>query len=160
MESDKTIKKQTLCLIHDHPMVLLGMKKRGFGAGRWNGFGGKVEKGESVEDAVLRELKEEARVSVENIQRMGIIHFEFHNKTEEVLEVYIFKGFNIIGNPLETEEMKPKWFHKKEIPFDKMWPDDEYWIPLFLRDQKFKGRFLFGDNDSILEMEINKVKDF
>lgn len=160
MESDKTIKQQTLCLVYDHPRILLGMKKRGFGAGRWNGFGGKVEEGEDIESAVLRELQEEAKVSVKKIEKLGIMHFEFYNKTEEILEVHVFKGYDMVGNPAETEEMKPKWFHEKDIPLNEMWPDDQYWIPLFLRDQKFKGRFLFGDNDSILEMEINKVKDF
>lgn len=40
----------TLCIIHEHPRVLLGYKKKGFGAGLWNGFGGKVEAGESMGD--------------------------------------------------------------------------------------------------------------
>ena len=53
------IKKLTLCIIHQHPRVLLGMKKRGFGMGRWNGFGGKVEAGETIEDATRREVGEE-----------------------------------------------------------------------------------------------------
>ena len=39
--------------------MLLGMKKRGFGTGKWNGFGGKVEVGETVADAAQRELEEE-----------------------------------------------------------------------------------------------------
>ena len=43
-------------------LILLGMKKRGFGTGKWNGFGGKVEAGESNEQAALRELKEESSI--------------------------------------------------------------------------------------------------
>jgi hypothetical protein len=42
--------------------VLLGLKKRGFGAGKWNGFGGKVEQGESIRTAAIREMKEEAGI--------------------------------------------------------------------------------------------------
>ena len=50
----------TLCIIHQHSKILLGMKKRGHGVGKWNGFGGKVEKGETIEEAARRETKEEA----------------------------------------------------------------------------------------------------
>lgn len=153
-------KKLTLCLVHDHPHVLLGMKKRGFGEGRWNGFGGKVEDMETIEEAALRELKEEAGVSVERLEKHGVMDFEFHDKRGEILEVHIFKGVNIIGEPKETEEMMPKWFHIDEIPYNDMWPDDEYWVPLFLKDQKFTGRFLFGDGDIVLEKEINTIKEF
>ena len=47
-------KIQTLCLIYQHPKLLLGMKKRGFGAGRWNGFGGKLHENESIEEATKK----------------------------------------------------------------------------------------------------------
>eukprot|EP00056_Hartaetosiga_gracilis_P017259 m.6783 g.6783 ORF g.6783 m.6783 type:complete len:151 (-) comp5533_c0_seq1:454-906(-) len=42
----------------DRKRILLGMKKRGFGKGKFNGFGGKLEKGETVEEAAVRELQE------------------------------------------------------------------------------------------------------
>lgn len=143
----------TLCIIHQHPKVLLGMKKKGFGAGRWNGFGGKVEEGETIEDAVRRELLEEAGIEAENIEKHGIIDFEFEGNSE-ILEVHIFKVNDFSGEPIESEEMKPQWFFVDEIPFKEMWPDDIYWIPLFLKGKKFKGKFKFGKGDSILEKEI------
>ena len=70
-------KIQTLCVIHQHPKILLGMKKRGFGAGRWNGFGGKVKDGEEIEDALIREIWEEAGIVVSKIEHFGILNFEF-----------------------------------------------------------------------------------
>ena len=54
--SDKTKKLTTLIIIHDHPRLLLGMKKRGLGVGRWNGFGGKVHEGETIKEAAHPEL--------------------------------------------------------------------------------------------------------
>jgi len=60
----------TLCIIHQHPKILLGMKKRGHGEGKWNGFGGKVEEGETIEEATRRETKEESGVEVEEINIM------------------------------------------------------------------------------------------
>jgi len=155
---NKTIKPLTLCLIQENSKILLGMKKRGFGVGRWNGFGGKLSVGETIEDAAKRELNEEIGVTVENFEKVGIIDFEFKNNPE-VLQVHIFKINNYLGVPTESEEMKPQWFNVSEIPFKEMWPDDIYWLPLFLSGKKFKGKFLFENSDTILEQELLEVEE-
>jgi len=154
---NKKRKILTLCIIHNHPRVLLGMKKRGFGKGRWNGFGGKVEKGEEIIEATLRETKEEAGIRPHDIERVGILDFAFEGNEEEILEVHIFKGSTFDGEPTESEEMKPQWFYIDEIPFSEMWTDDCYWFPLFLKNKKFKGHFLFGEGDRVLEYELKEV---
>ena len=148
----------TLCIIHQHPKVLLGMKKRGFGVGRWNGFGGKVAPGETIEDAAKREMFEEAGIKLKNLDKVAIIQFEFKGNPE-ILETHIFKSNDFDGVPTESEEMKPKWFFIDEIPFKEMWPDDIHWIPLFLKGKKFKGKFLFGEADAVLEKELIEVKE-
>ncbi len=148
----------TLCIVHNHSQILLGMKKRGFGMGRWNGFGGKVEKGETIEEAAVREIKEEAGIEIEQkLEKIGILNFEFQGNPE-ILEVHIFRGEKFNGQPIESEEMKPQWFHIDEIPYSEMWPDDIHWIPLFLERKKFKGKFLFGENDVILKQKL-KILD-
>lgn len=146
----------TLCIIHRHPMVLLGMKKRGLGMGKWNGFGGKVQEGETIKEAALREIREEAGIVAKGIERRGIIDFEFKGNPE-ILEVHIFKSDKFSGEPAESEEMKPQWFRVSEIPFANMWPDDRHWLPLFLQNKKFQGKFLFDDHDNILEMKLEEV---
>ena len=78
--ADKKRKILTLCVVHEHPRVLLGMKKRGFGEGRWNGFGGKVQEGETIEGAAKRELLEEAGVSLGSIERVGRLDFELRQR--------------------------------------------------------------------------------
>lgn len=147
----------TLCLVYDHPKILLGMKKRGFGEGRWNGFGGKVEEGERIHEAAKRELKEEADIEVENPKQVGILEFSWAGKSD-ILEVNIFRADYFTGEPKESEEMRPQWFHVDKIPFDDMWPDDKHWMPLFLADKKFTGSFLFGDSDKILKHNIAEVE--
>lgn len=148
----------TLCIIHRHPRILLGMKKRGFGVGKWNGFGGKVSDGETVEDAAKRETQEEAGIKVKNLDRVGIIDFEFKGNPE-ISQVHIFKSNGFSGRPIESEEMKPRWFRIDEIPFREMWPDEMYWIPLLLSGKKFKGKFLFGKSDVILEKNLIEVRE-
>ncbi len=149
----------TLVLVREKGRVLLGMKKRGFGAGRWNGFGGKVTEGETIENAALREIKEEAGIEVQDLEKRGIIEFEFQGDPQ-ILEVHIFSSQSFSGTPTESEEMKPAWFDIEKIPFEEMWPDDIYWFPLFLDNKKFKGKFLFGPGDSILKHELKEIVDF
>lgn len=149
-------KTLTLCIIQESNRILLGLKKRGFGVGRWNGFGGKVNSDETIEVAALRELEEEAGIKALDLEEYGVIDFEFKGK-QDILEVHIFKVSRFIGEITESEEMRPKWFEFKEIPYNEMWSDDIYWLPLFLEGQKFRGRFLFDENDQVLEKELEKI---
>jgi 8-oxo-dGTP diphosphatase/2-hydroxy-dATP diphosphatase len=147
----------TLCIVHQHPRVLLGMKKRGFGEGRWNGFGGKVAAGETIEEAARREMHEEAGVEVGDLEKMGILEFEFQGNPE-ILEVHVFRAQDFTGEPTESEEIRPQWYRVDEIPFDSMWPDDKFWIPMFLDGKKFKGRFLFGPEDVVVEYNLAEAE--
>ena len=73
------MKLVTLCLLVKDDKVLLAMKKRGFGMGKWNGVGGKVEDGETIEMAAARETGEEIGVAVETagMKNIGNITFFF-----------------------------------------------------------------------------------
>ncbi|MBI5817193.1 MAG: 8-oxo-dGTP diphosphatase [Candidatus Yonathbacteria bacterium] len=154
----------TLCIIHQYPRVLLGMKKRGFGEDRWNGFGGKVEAEETIEEAAKREVGEEVGIKPTEMIKKGIINFEFENDPK-ILEVHIFDVTKWSGEPKESEEMRPRWFDIEEIPFDQMWPDDEHWIPLFLKGSKFHGNFLFDKpsdqhyTSKIIKKDLSEVEE-
>src|SRR3989344_1651406 len=158
LENNITMKQiLTLCIIHDGDRVLLGMKKRGFGAGRWNGFGGKLGQGESVESAALRELQEECGISANGLDKRGTITFHSQEEPDVLQEVHIFSSEKFEGEPLETEEMRPQWFDKNNIPYDTMWPDDRYWMPLLLAGKNFEGEFNFKDNNTILNYSIKEI---
>ena len=147
----------TLCILIRDGKISLGMKKRGFAVGKWNGYGGKLHQGETIKGAALRELQEESGIVTDRIEKVGIIDFETEGNSE-IYEVHVFKLENFTGEPVETEEMRPQWFDYDKIPFDNMWPDDKYWFPLLLSGKKFRGKFLFGKNDTILNQELVEVK--
>ncbi|KAG9279963.1 oxidized purine nucleoside triphosphate hydrolase [Astyanax mexicanus] len=153
-----TRKLLTLVLVVQPERVLLGMKKRGFGAGKWNGFGGKVQTGESIEQAARRELLEESGLTVDTLHKIGNITFEFVGDTE-LMDVHIFRADSYNGEPTESEEMKPQWFDIDKIPFSQMWADDVLWFPLMLQRKKFLGYFKFQGHDVILEHKLDEVQE-
>jgi 8-oxo-dGTP pyrophosphatase MutT (NUDIX family) len=132
----------TLCMVMDEERVLLGMKKRGFGAGRFNGFGGKVEVGESIVEAAIRELGEEVGLVPVTLVQAGVLTFTFADR-EDVLEVHVFRVSEYTGESQESDEMRPEWFLKHQIPFASMWADDELWFPYLLDGRTFEGSFHF-----------------
>ncbi len=157
------MKQATLCFLRDEEKILLGMKKRGFGEGKWNGFGGKPEEGETLEEAAVRELKEEAGIdtSIESLEKFGKLDFKFPHEDGWDMIVHIFLVNEWNGEARETEEMKPEWYHIDEIPYDKMWSDDIHWLPLFLENKKFEGKFVFDkDNESIADMDLRELNNY
>jgi 8-oxo-dGTP diphosphatase/2-hydroxy-dATP diphosphatase len=146
--------------------ILLGLKKRGFGQGKWNGFGGKLEPGESVLEGALREMKEESGLSLKNASYAGHVYFEFEEK-EELMSVHVLKAFtkdnDDVLNAIETEEMRPNWFNFSDaelpLPWKEMWIDDQYWLPYVLKGKVFQAHFLFRGHDQIVSHEIREVDD-
>ncbi len=140
--------------------ICLAMKKRGFGEGRWNGAGGKVEEGkETIERAVIRETEEEIGVLVKEIKKVAELSFYFPHNSSFNQKVFVYFSTNWLGEPKETEEMSPKWFNVQDIPYEKMWPDDPFWLPKVLEGKLLRAYFKFGENDIVKEKEVNIVKN-
>lgn len=144
----------TLVLVHENGKVLLGMKKDGFGGGWWNGFGGKVEPGETVEAAARRELMEEVGIDVEKLEKAGMLYFDIEGD-DKLHEGHIFRASGVIGEPVETSEMvTPRWFDESEIPYDKMWKGDDAWMPLFFKGVPFEGILTFNAKHELLSAAV------
>jgi 8-oxo-dGTP pyrophosphatase MutT (NUDIX family) len=139
-------KVTTLAIIEDGDRVLLAMKKRGFGEGWWNGYGGKVQEDETIPEAMIRELEEESGLRAEEFSQRGVLNFFFVGSNLESdleVEMHIFEVTKYSGELIETDEMLPQWFSKKEIPYKKMWPADGKWMPIFFSGKKVTGSASF-----------------
>lgn len=162
------MRQASLCLLirenGNDKEILLAMKKRGFGKGRWNGVGGKpdLEAGETVLDSALRETQEEIGVKIKNPERVAIMDFYFPEQPKEKewdqqVHLYLIKEWE--GEPTETKEMLPRWFKVEEIPFDEMWDDDKHWLPHVLEGKKLKAEFHFDKDDKIIKKIIDLVEE-
>jgi ADP-ribose pyrophosphatase YjhB (NUDIX family) len=150
----------TLCfLLRGGPPreVLLGLKKTGLGAGKYGGFGGKVEPGEKVAAAAARELAEECGLEVDqrDLRYAGRLTFVFPFKPDWGQRVHVFLATKWEGEPQESTEMAPAWFGVDEIPYARMWQDGAHWLPRILAGERLRGRFVFAaDNETVAEVEL------
>lgn len=157
------MRQSTVCFLIRHTpeqQVCLGYKKAGFGAGKYAGIGGKVEAGETPQEAALREVEEEIRVIIppDGIQEMGTVTFVFPSRLEWSQEVSIFVATEWQGEPLEGDEMQPFWFRPTEIPYQAMWQDAAYWIPPILAGTRIQARFSFqDDNETVEEIVLQPI---
>lgn len=137
--------------------LLLGMKKRGFGQGKWNGFGGKLEEGETIHQCAIREMIEESGVTCNDVVRVGYLVFKLLD-VHKMMRVHVFESTQFSGEPTESDEMRPQWYDEDSLPFQKMWPDDAHWMPYFLSGKSFIGRFVYEDEDTIEDFDIRENK--
>lgn len=145
--------RATLLFISKGGKVLLIRKKRGFGKGKINGPGGKLDPGETELDCAIRETEEELHIRARNVRKRGELWFQFVDGLAMHVAVFVSSEFE--GEATETEEAAPLWFPVEEIPFDEMWADDRHWLHRMLVGQEnFWGRFAFAD-DTMLTHEVD-----
>ncbi len=140
--------RATLCFVVRGGRVLLIRKKRGLGAGKINGPGGRLEDGESPLECAIRETEEELRVSPFALCPAGRLQFQFVDGYG--IDVSVFRAAGCVGEPRETDEAVPLWTPTDAIPYDEMWEDDRIWLPRMLAGEPFHGRFVF-EEDRILD---------
>lgn len=139
--------------------VLLGFKKRGFGVGLWNGYGGKVNPGESVYEAAVREVGEESGLKDLELEKGAVIRYFVDNDPTIEDEMHVYRIINHSGLALETEEMRPGWFPITGLPYDSMWKDGPHWWADFFRGQNLTGQFYYDtyEGGKLLRYNIEKA---
>lgn len=135
--------------------ILLGEKKTGLGRGRVVGPGGKVEPGESLRQAAVRELFEETALVAEEAALIPIATLSYPFPTRPHLSqrshAFLVREFD--GEPAHSDELAPQWWPKTQIPFARMWPDAQLWLPSALAGGFIRAKVTIGDDDGVLGVE-------
>jgi len=145
------VETATLLFVIRDGHILLIHKKRGLGAGKINGPGGRLEPGESPMEGAIREVREELLTTPEQVRFCGELFFQFTDG--HALHGHVFRADDCSPPPRETEEAEPLWVPLDAIPYDLMWADDRLWLPLLVEEQPFLGRFVF-DGDTMLSHQV------
>ncbi len=146
----------TLMFVVKNGRILLIEKKRGLGAGKINGPGGKIDPGETPLQAVMRESLEELHITPLAPRKLGELWFAMSDHPDILCHVY--RADDHHGIPTETDEAAPVWTALDAIPYHRMWEDDRHWLPLLLGDQSFLGRFVFQE-ESMTWMNLTTACD-
>ena len=147
-------------LLDDEGRVLLGRKRRGMGVGKWNGFGGKIEPGETMRQCAVRELREESGITVrpEDLDLAADLYFDLPSdgRWSHGGMVYFVRKWQ--GVPHLSEEMEPRWFSLDQLPYEEMWEADRIWLPQLLAGKQLRGTNLFApDGDHVIQSIFQEV---
>jgi 8-oxo-dGTP diphosphatase len=153
------MREATLC----HPLcedeMLFIRKQRGPGAGNLVAPGGKLEDGESPRECAVRETREEVGLAVRALEKRGELRFVFGDEPFMFVHVFLTQSFE--GEPRESDEAVPRWIDTDDLPYEEMWDDDRYWLPLLLDGERFRGEFYFdSDGEEVLKYELETGVEF
>ena len=147
--------RATLLYVICEGRVLLIRKKRGLGAGKINGPGGRVEGNESVVECAVRETEEEVGIRARGVRERGQMRFQFVDGFSMQVEIVTADDYE--GTLCETDEAVPLWYSINEIPYGQMWATDRYWLPEIVAGKCLMGRALFN-GDQPLDWGIQTVE--
>jgi 8-oxo-dGTP diphosphatase len=142
------MKLATLCYVKHNGQTLMihrVKKSNDIHAGKWNGLGGKLEPGESPEQCVIREVREEAGLELRNPRYHGLLMFADF-KTEDWY-VWVFTATEFNGGLIESPEGHLKWIPDEEITSLPLWPSDFIFLPWLEGGKIFSARFQYHDEE-------------
>ena len=156
-------KLTTLCYIEkDEKYLMLHrvLKKNDINKDKWIGVGGHFEKGESPEDCLLREVKEETGLTLTSYRFRGLITFTFSSQGRETdteyMCLYTANGYE--GELISCSEGNLEWVNKKDIFSLKLWEGDKIFFRLLQEGRQFFSLKLVYQDDELREAVLDGEK--
>jgi 8-oxo-dGTP diphosphatase len=137
----------TLCYLHqdNHTLMLHRVKKQNdMHAGKWNGLGGKFEPGETPEECVIREVREESGLTISNPKLAGLLMFP--NFKGDDWYVFVFTAHEFMGALIDSNEGHLQWIPDVEVESLPLWESDHIFLPWIREGKFFSAKFVYeGD---------------
>ena len=149
----------TLCYIEKDKSYLMlhrVSKKHDVNKDKWIGVGGHFEQGESPEDCLLREVKEETGLTLKSYRFRGILTFNFNDNESEYICLYTAEEFE--GELRDCDEGTLEWVPKSEIHNLNLWEGDKIFFDLLNQDVPFFSLKLQYQGDVLIGYELNGTK--
>ena len=146
MEMDYTV----LCYLkkdNQYLFMLRNKEKNDLNEGKWIGIGGHIEPGETKEEALIREVKEETGFTIKSFSYRGEILF-INNDYQEIM--YVFTSDDFTGEMIECDEGELSWINKDKILDLNLWEGDRYFLkPLLNSDKMIKMEMRYKDKQLV-----------
>lgn len=127
-------------------------KKNDINAGKWIGVGGKMEEGESPDECVRREIREETGLSVETLSLRGLVSFVYDNA--DTVHVFLYTAQSVQGEPVECDEGELAWVDKDQLDQLEMWDGDRIFLERMKRPGFFQMKMEY-DGDRLVKVTEN-----
>lgn len=147
----------TVCYIEKDEKYLMlhrTKKENDISKNKWIGIGGKFEEGESPEECVIREVKEETGLSLKKYDLRGVITFTFTNFETEYM--YVFTADSFEGELTDCNEGELKWVPKNELTNLNLWEGDEMFLDKLRNDNDFFTAKMEYDGDKLVKYEFKE----
>lgn len=162
------MKKTTLCYIRNNGSYLMlyrNRKKNDDNAGKWLGIGGKFEPGETADECVIREVREEAGLLLNSLHFYGIV--EFRSDAYEYEDMYLYSSddfipeddelareFEQLGTfqPPECSEGELHWVAEEELEYLPMWEGDSVFLNKVLNGEQSFNLTMYYQGDHLLKV--------
>jgi 8-oxo-dGTP diphosphatase len=119
-------------------------KENDMHAGKWNGLGGKLDAGETPEECVIREVREESGLVIMNPRLHGILTFPgFAN--DEDWYAFLFTALEFEGELIDSAEGVLRWVPDEDLLDLNLWPGDRIFIPWLGQPKFFSGKFKYKE---------------
>ncbi len=151
------MKLATLCYIKKNGRTLMlhrVKKKDDVHEGKWNGLGGKFEPGESPEDCVIREIREESGLKIKSPSLKGVLTFPGFAKDEDWY-VFVFTASQFTGRLIDSSEGNLEWVPDRDLLKLNLWEGDRVFLPLLKRRGHFSGKFHYK-NGRLVKYSVEK----
>ncbi len=150
------MKMGTLCYLKKDGKTLMlhrVKKENDIHEGKWNGLGGKIEKGETPEECIIREVKEESGLKIKNPVLKGILTFPAFDGIEDWY-VFVFVATEFEGELIDSHEGNLEWIDDDKLTSLNLWEGDKIFLKWLNQDKCFSGKFVYK-NGKLVSYEVN-----